>query len=47
MLFQLIIYLSVCAPLISGLSILRVCHDNSNIHIRFVVTLFNIVLQNC
>ena len=47
MLCQIRISLSVCAPPISGLGLIRVSHNNRNIHIRFVVTLRNGVLQNC
>ena len=46
MLCQLRISLSVCAPLIYGLGLLGFSHNNGNIHICFVFTLLNIVLQN-
>ena len=46
MLFQLIISLSVCAPLIAGLGLLQVSNNNGNVQIFFVVTLRNCVLQN-
>ena len=47
MLFQLSISLSVVAPLLAGLSLLLVIHNNRNVHILFVVTLCNLILQNC
>ena len=47
MLFQISISLSVGAPLIAELSLLLVSHNNENVHIHFVVTLCNLVLQNC
>ena len=46
MLSQLGISLFEGAPPIGGLSLLQVSHDNRKVHIRFVVTLCNLVLQN-
>ena len=46
MICQLIIYLSVGAPLISVLSLLQVSHNNGNFHIRFVFTLLNLVFKS-
>ena len=47
MLYQLITSLSVCASLIVGMGLLQVTHKNGNVHIRFVFTLHNRVLQYC